>query len=386
MEMEESQSPQKTSLLHTHRLNHNPSKLPAFRFADLTRAHSIVSPPALLSPEQESAPTSVSSPQYATEVKQRTTSSPDYFVKSSTISNPVISLPLTGEKSGVAAGASKTPLNEFKSAFAQAPLPTPASIPRSSQDRRTRRAPASRSSNGIETSTGPPRALSTNRSFAAESARSPNTSTTEWALAQQQLAFESNKLPASSIENPVNTTPNSIPRQSRTSTARSIDESSLSRSVIPPIRSFKSSAKRNSVEMYARNTHRYESPPEEDQDNEGDRDRTLRVLEGLSDDRQEQYQSPSNRIDDRDQRQASTLGDDLFLDLARDDMTRRANDEGGSTAPTERRKVWLFSFGFLFIPKACLSLRPDRVSQFILVMAMFPFRPSDPLRSSLFAL
>ena len=318
-ESEEPHSPEKAVTLHAHRLDHNPSKLPAFRFVDLKSIPLSVS--SLLPPESESAS--------AKKQGIAVSSTGDDFLIT-TASTP-LSLYSPGKRPSTSPGGSVVG-NCF-------PLQLPQSASAfgsrlQQQDKRARRAPASHSSNGIETATGPPPALSTQRSFAVDSPRTPNTSTTEWALAQQQLAFQTLNTPitpATSIDDAKDT---SITRDPRGAT-RSLDETTTSRPLIPPIRSFRSSATRASLEMNGRSFNRV---PTQGDDQEFDRDRTLRALEGYSDDdRNGQTLRP---LDHNDQRQDDSATEDLFLNLARDDFERQTNNgEADSSSHTERRRV-----------------------------------------------
>jgi hypothetical protein len=199
------------------------------------------------------------------------------------------------------------------------------------QDKRARRAPASHSSNGIETATGPPPALSTQRSSASESPRVANISTTEWALAQQQLTFQTLNSPTAADKD--TRTDNNT--QNLRGASKSLDESTLTKPLIPPIRSFRSSATRASLEMNGRSFHSFEAQADDD---EFDRDRTLRALEGYS------YNTRNTQglqsADQDGQRQSDTITEDLFLNLARDDLDNQGdNAKTDSYNPAERRRV-----------------------------------------------
>ena len=309
-------SPQKAITLHAHRLDHNPSKLPAFRFVDLNRAPLAVS--TLLSPDSERA-TAI----HAT--KQGTTSSLGDEVLNTTASTPIRPYSPTKRPStspGDSVGGNYFPVTPSQ--------PEPALVPRL-QDKRLRRAPASHSSNGIETATGPPPALSTQRSSAGESPRIPNTSTTEWALAQQQLTFQTLNSQATPIID-AKTTNNT---RNLRGASKSLDESTSTKPLIPPIRSFRSSTTRASLEMNARSFHRFETQAD---DEDFDRDRTLRALEGYSDNARS---AQSSQATDQDgQRQSDAVTEDLFLNLARNDLENQGNNgmRDGSSY-TERRRV-----------------------------------------------
>jgi hypothetical protein len=313
---EEPHSPQKAITLHAHRLDHNPSKLPAFRFVDLNRVPLAVS--TLISPDSERATASHTT-------NQGTTSSLGDEVLNTTASTPLS--PYSPSRRPSTSPGGSVAGNYFPLTPSQ---PEPTFVPRL-QDKRLRRAPASHSSNGIETATGPPPALSTQRSSAGESPRIANTSTTEWALAQQQLAFQTLNSPAAPIHD-AKTTNNT---RNLRGPSKSLDESTSTKPLIPPIRSFRSSATRASLEMNGRSFHRFEAQA----DDEGsDRDRTLRALEGYSDNA---CSAQSSQITDRDgQRQADAITEDLFLNLARDDLDNQGhNGMRDGSSHTERRRV-----------------------------------------------
>lgn len=309
---EDPHSPEKAINLHAHRLDNNPSKLPAFRFVDLSRAPLAVS--TLLTPDSERA--SANSP--------RITSSVGDEVLNTSTSTPASSYSPT-KRPSTSPGGSPGGI-QFPTTPSQ---PVPAFVPRL-QDKRPRRAPASHSSNGIETATGPPPALSTQRSSVGDSPRIPNTSTTEWALAQQQLALQTLNSPAAHIRNAKPTNPRNL-----RSASKSLDESTSTKPLIPPIRSFRPSAMRASLEMNPKSFHRFEVQAG---DEGSDRDRTLRALEGYPDN---ERTAQSLHARDQDEQRQSNMGtEDLFLNLARDDSdSQRNNGIGDNSSHTERRRV-----------------------------------------------
>jgi hypothetical protein len=318
-ESEEPHSPEKAVTLHAHRLDHNPSKLPTFRFVDLNRAPLAVS--SLLSTDSES--TSAATKQG---IGIAISSAEDDF-HITTASTPLTTYPPDKRPSTSPGGSvvgTYFPLSPPQSASSL--------ISRlQQQDKRARRGPASHSSNGIETLQGPPPALSTQRPSTVDIPRTPNTSTTEWALAQQQLALQALNTPGTPV------TPIDDAKSTRTprSTIRSLDESTTSRPLIPPIRSFRSSATRASLEMNARTYYRV---PTQGDDQEFDRDRTLRALEGYTDD--DHNGQTLRPLDHDDQRQDDSATEDLFLNLARDDFERGINNgDGDNSSRTERRRV-----------------------------------------------
>jgi hypothetical protein len=115
------------------------------------------------------------------------------------------------------------------------------------------------------------------------------------------------------------------------------------KAVIPPIRSFRSSATRKSLGMDRESFYGYDGAGDQYQD-EDDRDRTLRALEGnyREDSRTRRNTYSSNREELSPQRNNG----DLFLDLALDDLSRQNSNESDDrdnattiTTATERRRV-----------------------------------------------
>jgi len=326
---DEAHTPEKTIKVHAHRLDHTSSKLPAFRFADLQRSNSLpVS--ALLTPASDSDFTPDTSP-YATKPgalrspfpgQERASDIATRAVDSGTSSS---STKATTAPTGGSGAALADPYNCY-----------PSNSPSQRQEsRRGRKPPASHSSNGIGTFARPPPALSTQRSIPPEPAVRPqNQSTTEWALAQQQLALEKVQSSPATAE-PQGTTNTKPEEQLQAGTPTSAAR-------IPPIRSFRSSATRTSLGMESRSYYQYDSSEEHDDDDD-DRDRTLRALVGHSNeeytDRRRTYSADREHIESPDNGRTSG---DLFLDLALDDLSRRESNEDRDKARTtaqERRRV-----------------------------------------------
>lgn len=295
MDCDEPHYSDKTSNLHAHRLDHTPSKLPAFRFADLQRAQTLPTTSLTVTPDAHNNNRSLSD----TAVQRITT-------KSQTTSP-----------------------REQERALANSTETRTTSYPPNSSERRGRRAPASHSSNGIETHTGPPPALSTQHSFPPEApVRPPNTSTTQWALAQQKLTLgnlQSALLPAAGPE----PTKDSTPQRKQTVSA----PTTQTRPKIPPIRSFRSSATRTSLGMDSRPYYQYDGA-----DDREDRDQTLRALEGYEDNSRRDTFSREQEYRDQTRNNGGT--EDLFLDLALDDLSHGYPQDKPTT--TNRRTV---SFG-----------------------------------------
>ncbi|KFY40425.1 hypothetical protein V494_03508 [Pseudogymnoascus sp. VKM F-4513 (FW-928)] len=296
MDCDEPHYSDKPSNLHAHRLDHTPSKLPAFRFADLQRSQTLPDSSPTSAPPHSHNNRSVSD----TAVQRITT-------KSQTTS--------PREQERALANSTETRTTSYP----------PNSSSRVQESRRGRRAPASHSSNGIETYTGPPPALSTQHSFPSEApARPPNTSTTQWALAQQKLTLGNlhSALPAAGPEPTKAGTPQRKESVSLPTTQ--------TRPRIPPIRSFRSSATRSSLGMDSRPYYQYDGA-----DDREDRDQTLRALEGYEDNSRRDTFSREQEYRDQTRNNGGT--EDLFLDLALDDLSHGYPQEKPVTTTTNRR-------------------------------------------------
>jgi hypothetical protein len=84
--------------------------------------------------------------------------------------------------------------------------------------------------------------------------------------------------------------------------------------------------------MNARSFHRFEAQADEE---DYDRDRTLRALEGYSENARGAQSSQATDLNGLKQ---SAVTEDLFLNLARDDLENQTNN-GVSSSHTERRRV-----------------------------------------------
>lgn len=83
----------------------------------------------------------------------------------------------------------------------------------------------------------------------------------------------------------------------------------------------------------------------ESEDMDSDRDRTLRALEGFSEqDRLHDKQHHDQGYPQESRGQTDNSIGDLFLDMARDDMNRETSDEGALSTQTEHRRVCYHQF------------------------------------------
>lgn len=297
MDCDEPHYSDKTSNVHAHRLDHTPSKLPAFRFADLQRSHTLPGS-SLTAPPDSHNNRSVSD----TAVQRITT-------KSQTT--------LPREQERALANSTESRTTSYP----------PNSSSKVQESRRGRsRAPALHSSNGIETHTGPPPALSTQHSFPPEApVRPPNTSTTQWALAQQKLTL-GNLQSAPSAAGPEPTKDTRTPQRKKTVSL----PTTQTRPRIPPIRSFRASATRSSLGMDNRPYYQYDGANDRE-----DRDQTLRALEGYEDNSRRDTFSREQEYRDQSRNNGGT--EDLFLDLALDDLSHGYPQDKPTT--TNRRTV-----------------------------------------------
>lgn len=205
------------------------------------------------------------------------------------------------------------------------PQPGASSIdPRSPQ---SRRAPASRSSHGIETASGPPPALITQRSYTGSAWRSPPPTDPRATHPPLNLPLHTNNSIDSVVKLP-RTTTNEDPGLSQSKPARAAHaRPSTSDGVIK--------------EMEKRKYYREES--------DEDKDTTLRINGQLSKDG-----GRSRLVDAQDQSHSSH--EDLFLNLARDDPVV---DEPISRGERRRSRVGASSFSQMRISQPSSSGRPS---------------------------
>lgn len=321
--------------LHAHRQNHNSSKLPAFRFADLKKEALALpgllqqnAPPSPLSPStisghcspEESAdnrhdPDSHDSHkqcqqslQIAVSPRQNNLHSAKTAV--SPASNP--SAPVISQH------PQSSPSRNRASTFQDSSSPNSRTVPL------TARRPASFPDspavvvkiNGHDL---PSSSLGSTRSRAEESGQASPTAdnTKDWAQGQRELLLPKSIDSAKTDEKKKSRPPVSF-------RAPNIPGSS-GRAVIPPIRSFRSSGSRKSLvlDMHARRTS-YDSGEEADDPHH--RDRTLRALEGRSDDDFSQITPP----DSAGAMSGNENTADIFMRIASENPAHRANDGMGS--------------------------------------------------------
>jgi hypothetical protein len=120
--------------------------------------------------------------------------------------------------------------------------------------------------------------------------------------------------------------------------------------------------------MYAKSFHRFEAHGD---DEDSDRDRTLRALEGYTDSVRT-YQN-LHSTDQNEQRQSDAVTEDLFLNLARDDLDSQGNNGVNSNATERRRVSRNFQF-FLRVIRLCFC---SSVCNLASLYSRIPFLTSD---------
>lgn len=311
--LDHAHSPEQTSLLHAHRVRNTPSKLPAFRFAD-TQGRDLLPVPSNIRRDSASG--------YRTTTTQTTTQGGDnpsppsssrtvslYSNASTTIVHPLPAVDSgPGTTSSLLTGGPGS-AHRAETCNTGTLGPHTASSPHILQENRrprAKRAPASYSSNGLETKSGPPPAMSSLKSLKLMLAqRPPEQSTSEWAQQQQQL------LAQGYINNNQATKPEK----------RQLSNKALS-GTTQPRRNVTSSSRRSSIGMESRGSY---DESAEDEEMEDDRDQTLRALQGYP---TPQRPTAASRMKSEGDRNAETQAKrmslsgtgDLFLDLALEDM------------------------------------------------------------------
>ncbi|ORY70123.1 uncharacterized protein BCR38DRAFT_326911, partial [Pseudomassariella vexata] len=314
---------------HAHRQSHNPSKLPAFRFADLQKKslalpsllHQKGIPPSPVSPDHDETITQ------ATSTHQRHNHNPVSPEQSTANASPKTSP--TRSRASTLQTATALPSSNVKRGIKSPTDSTTTIVAARSQ---IQRAPASYSSNGIETATGSPSALSTKRQNSVDgsqtSSRPPSDDVTkDWAQGQRELLLPKTVQRADDKKGLVRRPPVSY-KPPTTANAGTT-------TAVPPIRSFRSSGSRRSLvlDMNIRNMRSYDGG--DDYTDKTHRDRTLRALEGRQDDDVQQLTPPDSATDQPDIDDSG----DVFLRIAQEDRRRAAGENGGYTESSSASRV-----------------------------------------------
>ena len=206
--------------------------------------------------------------------------------------------------------------------------PQPGSSGLEARSPANRRPPASRSSHGIETASGPPPALSTQRSYSTDTVRkaqalTDSTSARQYQVRLGRVAGESRRR----AHTPDGSS--SRPHTSAGSTLESADQESTTNR-----RRSRSSTWSERTAMAA-SIDRYLGDVSDDA-----RDRTLRALEGTRDNGYggTNYRKGITGLDGESDGYAQAGNEDLFLNLARTTSTQEATMVE-STSRSERRRV-----------------------------------------------
>jgi hypothetical protein len=337
-----------SSIFDAHRQNHNSSKLPAFRFADLKKDAVLPSLPSLLQhvppspvspqtntidgptdgqqqqpqPQQRDAhdqpapsqevpgllPDGLENTQTPPEKSPTPETAPSKSRPPHQASPPrtrastfqTAAAPTANDKPDLSIG-SKRPAS-----FPDSPSIASSAYPHKTQSSSTvtpaakRRLTASGVTNTAETLTSHPNSTATTND-------DPN-STKEWAQGQRELLLPKTAESAKSDDR----------RKSRPPVSYRPPNATGGRAVIPPIRSFRSSGSRKSLvlDMHVRRVS--DDSYGEDIGDTNQRDRTLRALEGRQDDDFSQITPPDS---------ADAIGDsentaDLFMRIAREDSSQ----------------------------------------------------------------
>ncbi|KAM7202110.1 hypothetical protein V8F20_004564 [Naviculisporaceae sp. PSN 640] len=342
------------NIFHAHRQNHNSSKLPAFRFADLKKDALIFPsllqhiPPSPVSPNPAqnttTAPKNEESPQDANDLhlsnQDQEQDQQQHHSRNNnghTISDNFASLK-TPSSATQLSHHTKSQILRASTIPTTLPNPSigtkrPASFPDSPRILRISSTVASQSgsiatpaakrrlttsgpADVADTSTSTDPALKTSR--ATETSGPTEDSTKEWAQGQRQLLLPKAVESAKSDEKKRSRPPISYRAPNVTSTAGA-------RPVIPPIRAFRSSGSRKSLvlDMHARRMSE-ESFSEDNITDPNQRDRTLRALEGREDD--------YSRVTPPDSADATTDNEntaEIFMNIAREESAHRQMEDRG---------------------------------------------------------
>lgn len=381
------------SSLHSHRQDHNSSKLPAFRFADLKSGSSLSSSSAhhlhlhhtqrLIRPSPSSAvpnpvpeprepPASPSIPDNVANGQQgadaaTTPFSPDKPPPATTELPPrpslrsrtstyqpsplsrtlsATSLPLAGDPPLVKQRSASCP--EPGTIYGERPsLPTEPGATRG-QDRR---APAFCSSDGASTSTRPPPSLTSHRLQAVEAlVRGAETPGTPSSPGHRELLLPKRLSNSSSSDESRRATSYGPSISYKSTTKRhSVQPGSLTPGRVPPIRSFRSSGSRKSLTKDMNFTPRpYDLGDNYENHERYGNDDTLRGLDGRcgQDDFQALPKEDSDQQDDNG---------DVFLRLAREEPTSalREEDAADDSQSSVVSSSWCISVSYLHILVVC---------------------------------
>ncbi|KAK3944655.1 hypothetical protein QBC46DRAFT_157840 [Diplogelasinospora grovesii] len=354
------------SVLHVHRQNHNSSKLPAFRFADLKKDSIALPsllqqiPPSPVSPQPAAAQNTADHPDRRLDESQRIVSSSESLhrqhhtdaqnspKKPSSPETRQSAVVLQRSKSTAKqvsptrnrASTYQTPstaasfLINSPSAGSKRPASFPDSPSAAGNSNATKTQPSSSTvapvakrrqtdsgvTSGLETLTFSPSTLSSTRLLqAVETSSHPaENSTKEWAQGQRELLLPKTIEPTKTEEKRKSRPPVSYRPPSISSAAGG------GRAVIPPIRAFRSSGSRKSLVLDMHTRRVSDDSYGEDITDPNVRDRALRALEGRGDDVFSHITPP----DSADATPDNDNTADIFMRIAREDSNRGPEQNG----------------------------------------------------------
>lgn len=323
MDLDYAHSPEKTSELLAHRVGNTQSKLPAFRFADISRRNSLSVPKKRRDSASGYQPNTTQTTTQGGENPRPASSSrtaSGYSNASTTVVHP---LPSVDSGAGISSLSSVTggpgAAHRAETCNTAPAGPHTASSPHILQENgrpRAKRAPASYSSNGLETKFYPPPAMSSLKSLKLLSQQAPEQSTSEWAQQQQQI------LASGYIKN------NGATKPER---GQLSNKASSGASQMPATRKVTPWSARSSRGMESKGSHYSDESPE-DEVMEDDRDQTLRALQGFPTSQRptaaSRMNSEAGMSEETPEKRTSLSGTgDLFLDLALEEMELQNSTE-----------------------------------------------------------
>ncbi|KAI8947643.1 hypothetical protein F4801DRAFT_495593 [Xylaria longipes] len=337
--------PSKHSILHAHRQNHNSSKLPTFRFADLNKES--IALPSLLQhayqlPRQYRIPPSPVSPdsdQHETQPNTVNQLPPPPVPKTETTQNHH-----QATHDIVSPSEPSEPLDSARSRAstfqpASAPLPATASSAHVKRSVSLDTTSAVPNTSGVRSPSGSTETIVTvlqrrapvtpntpqGQGTDAASGGLPAEATTREGFSGQRELLLPKTLQRTASDDKRASISRKPPVSYKPRTNTSVSGVTAS---IPPIRSFRSSGERRSLvlDMNVRSARTYDGG--DDYGDANHRDRTLRALEGRRGDDVMQWTPP----DSATERPDGDDSGDLFLKIAREDFSQRTGDGGRTYA------------------------------------------------------
>lgn len=339
-------------VFHAHRQNHNSSKLPAFRFADLKREpislpslpHNPLSPQLSDTPDQKQRQSAHEqnrrNPAAARDALHHYRSTQTLLEKTAPLDTQQSPAPFTRTRSlkfklpTTTATADPSTGSKRPASFPDAPrnvgsvYATRSQLSYVATPVTKRRLTASAVVHNATASTSPRSRLNATRPRDSETDDNngtfptPGSAATELAQPRRELGTVET---AKSEERRKGRPPTSHKQPSTTANAAANE-----RPVIPPIRAFRSSGSRKSVNLDMHSRRTSENSTSDEATGRNQRDRALRALEGRGDDEFSHLTPP-----DAEEMTTTTDTDntaDIFMRIAREDTAHRAPDNQMMTA------------------------------------------------------